>query len=214
MNWQQQAQEFLLKDRYDQLGSLYEQAIAAEPDVIAHYWHLGLVYLLQGQEEAAQATWLLAIAQGTDEEAEQWAEELVQILNTEAQRQAELENFQACWLIRQHIREIAPTFVNNLLHLIQLAIDLGDFTPECLNDWQAAASLQQAYPKEVDPTLLLQVLKKLLEFPTPETLTFAEACLLHHAQNPGIFIDTLMLAAVQIAHQTQRPDFAANSTLR
>lgn len=210
MNWQQQAQEFLLKNCYDQVASVYEQAIAVEPDVVTHYWHLGLAYLLQAQEEAAQATWLMAIAQGTDEEAEQWAEELVQILNAEAQRQAELENFQVSWLIRQHIREFTPTFINNLLHLIQLEIDLGNFTPEHLNDWQAAASLQQNSLEEVEPTLLLQVLKKLLEFPTPETLAFAEACLPYYAQNSGVFIDTLMLAAVKLANQNQRPDFAAN----
>lgn len=210
MNWQQQAQEFLLKNSYDQVASVYEQAIAVEPDVITHYWHLGLAYLLQAQEDAAQATWLLAIAQGNEEETEQWAEELVQILNTEAQRQVDIDNFQASWLIRQHIREFAPTFINNLLYLIQLEIDLGYFTPEHLNDWQAAASLQQTSQEEVDLALLLQVIKKLLKFPTPETLAFVEACLPHYVQNPGIFIDTLMLAGVKLAYQTQRPDFAAN----
>ncbi len=210
MNWQQQAQECLLENRYDQVASLYEQAITVEPEVFTHHWHLGLAYLLQNQEEAAQVTWLMAMAQGTDEKAEQWAEELVQILDTEAQRQAALEKLQASWLIRQHIREIAPTFIDNLFHLIQLAIDLSEFTPERLDDWQVAASLQQTPPEKVDLNLVLQVLKKLLEFPTPETLPFVEACILHQTQNSGVLLDTLMPAAVKLAHQIHRPDVAAN----
>jgi len=211
MNWQQQAQEFLLKNHYDQVASLYEQAIADEPEVITHYWHLGLAYLLQNQEEAAQATWLMAMAQGTDEEAEKWAEELVQILDTEAQRQTELEKFQASWLIRQHLREFAPTCIDNLLHLIQLAIDLDEFIPEHLNDWQVATNLQPTSLEKLAPELLLQVIKKLVEFPVPETLAFLEACLPHYyAQKAGCFIDILMLGAVKLAYQNQRPDFAAN----
>jgi len=210
MNWHQQAQEFLLENRYDQLASFSEQAIIDQPDVITYHWYLGLAYLLQGQEEAAQATWLLVIAQGTDEEAEQWAEELVQILNTEAQRQVKLGNFQASWVLRQHIREITPAYINNLLHLIQLGIDLGNFTPEDLNSWQAAINLEQTCPEEVDSELLLQVLKKLLEFTTPETLTFTKVCLHYYTQNSEAFINTLMPIAVKLAYQNHKPDFAAN----
>ena len=86
-NLQEQARDLLIKGKYNQLTSLYEQAITTEPEVVNYYWHLGLAYLLQEQEEAAQTTWLLAMAQGGDEETEQWAEELVQILDVEAQRQ-------------------------------------------------------------------------------------------------------------------------------
>ncbi len=210
MNWQQQAQEFLLKNHYNQLANLYEQAITAEPDVITHYWHLGLAYLLQSQEEAAQATWLVAIAQGSEEEAEQWAEELVQILNIEAQRQLDLKNFQTSWLIRQHIREIVPAFTNNLLHLIQIAINLDYFTIEHLNEWQVATILEKTSPEKVDSVLLLQVIRQLVECTTPETLVFVEACLPHYAENTETFINILMPVAVKISNQTHRPDFAAN----
>ncbi|MBV8884825.1 MAG: O-linked N-acetylglucosamine transferase, SPINDLY family protein, partial [Chroococcidiopsidaceae cyanobacterium CP_BM_RX_35] len=210
MNWQQQVQECLLENRYDRVASLYEQAITVEPEVLTHHWHLGLAYLLQNQEEAAQLTWLSAMAQGNEEEAEQWAKGLVQILDAEAQRQAALENFQASWLIRQHIREIAPTYIDNILHLIQLTIDLGKFTPEQLDSWEVATNLQQASAKEINLEILTQILKKVLEFPTPETLAFVEACIPHYTQKPGTFVDITMLAAVKLAHQNQRPDFAAN----
>ncbi len=210
MSWQEQAHKFLTEGKYSEIGSLYEQAIAAEPGVISHYWHLGLAYLLQGYEEEAQVTWMSAMVEGTPEEVEEWTRELVKILDAEAQRQIDLTNFQISWLIRQHIREIVPTHINNLLHLTQLSINLGDFTPECLTEWQAASILQQSSLDNIDSKLLLQILKKLLEFPTTETLAFAKACLPHQSQNSEAFIQTLLLVAVELAHKTKRPDFAAN----
>lgn len=208
MNWQQQAQTFLVKGDYRQVAELYEQAIETEPQVMSHYWHLGVAYLLQGHEEEAQATWMLAMAEGSLEELAQWTEKLVEILEAEAQHQAALPNLQTSWLVRQHIREIVPAEVNNLLYLIQLAINLGHFTPEVLNDWQAAEYLGQT-PTPVDPELLLQVLEQVLEFPTAETLRFTEACL-PHFPNPQVLIDRLILAALNIAYQLERVDFAAS----
>jgi predicted SAM-dependent methyltransferase len=158
MNWHPQAQAFLLKGDYNQITSFYEQVIETEPSDIKHYWHLGLAYLLQGREEEAQATWFSAMEQGTSEEVEQWTEELIQILDIEAQRQAALANLETSWLIRQHIREIAPTCTENLLHLIQLSIDLGSFTPEAFRKWQVIEILRQSPPNVMNSALLSQVL--------------------------------------------------------
>ena len=209
-NFQEQARDLLINDKYSQLASLYEQAIADEPEFISHYWHLGLAYLLQEQEEAAQTTWLLAMAEAKDEETEQWTKELVQILDTEAQRQVEIENFKLSWLIRQHIREIAPTNIQNLLHLIQLGLDLDNITSENLSDWQVNLLIQQAATAEIDLNFLLEVLKKLVDYPIPASLTFAESCLPHYKNQPAAFIDTVMPIAVKIAHQLDRPDFATD----
>jgi predicted O-linked N-acetylglucosamine transferase (SPINDLY family) len=207
---QQQTRELLASNKYSQISSLYEDAIAIEPEVISHYWHLGLAYLLQGYEEEAQTTWMLALAEVDSEEAEQLAEELIKILDTEAKRQASIEQFKTSWLIRNHIREIAPTFVNNLLHLIQIAIDLDELTPGNLNDWQVATTLEQTASEKIDLFLLFDVLKKLIEFPVPETLAFAEACRPFYIEESGVFIDNLMVVAVRIANQSHRPDFAAS----
>lgn len=210
LNLQEQARDLLINGKYSQLASLYEQAIADEPEFMSHYWHLGLAYLLQEQEEAAQTTWLLAMAEAEDEETEQWTEELVQILDTEAQRQVEIENFKLSWLIRQHIREIAPTNIQNLLHLIQLGLDLDNITSENLSDWQVNLLIQQAPTAEIDLNFLLKVLKKLVDYPIPASLTFAESCLPHYKDQPAAFIDTVMPIAVKIAHQLDRPDFATD----
>lgn len=212
VSWQEQAQQLLIECKYSQLANLCEQAIETEPDVISHYWYLGLAYLLQGYEEEAQATWMLAMTEATPEVAKAWARELVYILNIEAQRQANINNTKTSWLIRQHIREIDPAFINNVLHLIEISIDLGEFTTEQLNDWQTAIILEQALSESINTELLLQVLKKLLHFLTPETLKFVEACLPHQTQNPTVFVDTVMQNTVKIAYQTRRPDFAAKLT--
>jgi len=208
MNWQHPGQALLLKGKYDKAVSFCEQAIETEPDVREHYWYLGLAYLIQGQEEAAQTTWLLAISQGTPENMEEWARELSQILDSEAQRQAELNNNQNAWLIRQHLREMLPNEVNNLLNLLLLSLTLGSFTPELLRDWQLAELLEQSSSEVVNIDLLWQVLKQLLEFPAEETLVFATACL-NHAHPPDIFINTVIPTAVKVGYQYHHHEFAS-----
>lgn len=205
MSLQHPSQALLLKGEYDKALTLCEQAIETEPDTMNHYWYSGLTYLLQGQEEAAQTTWLLAMSQGSPENMEQWAQELSQILDSEAQRQADLNNYQTAWLIRQHLREILPNEVNNLLNLLLLSLTLDNFTPELLQDWQVAELLEQSSAEVINTDLLLQVLKQIIEFPAEETLAFVAACLsLNEA-----FIDTTVSVAIKIAYQCSLPSFAA-----
>ena len=47
LNLQIQTSNLLTQGKYNQLASLYERAIADEPEFISHYWYLGLAYLLQ-----------------------------------------------------------------------------------------------------------------------------------------------------------------------
>lgn len=205
MKWQHIDKELLTEGYYNQEISFYEQAIETQPDNITHYLHLGLAYLLQSQEEEAEATWLLAMSQGTSENIELWTRELIQILDTEAQRQAEQNNTQTAWLIRQHLREIAPGEINNLLHLLLLSLTLESFSPELLKAWQVVELLKQSVPEAIDRDLLLQVLKKLLETPTEETLPFVTVCL----PLSEIFVDIVISVAVKVAYKDQQPDFAA-----
>jgi predicted O-linked N-acetylglucosamine transferase (SPINDLY family) len=212
MKWHPQVYPSLLEGNYPAVAQFYEQAIESEPEEVTHYWHLGLAYLLQQQEEEAQTTWLVAMSQGTPEEIEQWTEELVQILDTEAQRQEALSQDELSWLIRGHIREIDPTLINNLLHLIELEIRLNCFAPEHLSDWQVIEFLQHSPLGTVDVELLLQVLAKLLEFPYRQTVAFTEASLPHVGDEPQAFIRTVMTVATQMAYDRQRPTYAADLT--
>jgi len=130
--WQQAALNCLIEDNYSQAADLYQQAIEAEPTVKSYYWYLGLTLLLQGQEAEAQTTWMLGMMEGEAEEVEQWTTELIAILRSEAKRREALADYPIAWTIRQHLRELNPTDINNLLQVIQLSIKLETFTGEDL----------------------------------------------------------------------------------
>ncbi len=206
-DWQQVANQYLLQGDYTRAAYLYEQAIAAEREVKSHYWHLGLMLLLQGQEAEAQATWLLAIAESKPEQIEQWTAQLMQVLQIEAERQEVLGDCQIAWAIRQHMQEIAPVNINNLLHSIALSIQLGTFTNENLT---GIIELLQAEESAVDSDLLLLVLQKVLNYipDDPFVLRFTETCL-RHAHEPQAFINVVMFASIKIAHSAVRPTLAS-----
>ena len=198
--WKESAYEYLLKQDYLAVANYYEEALETEPENYDYYWYLGLAYLLQEQEEEAQSTWLFAMTKGIEGEADELIQELVNILSTEAQRQESLGDYQKSWLIRGHLREIAPDLINNLLELVRLEIILNIFKPEKLNDWQVIELLQQSPENSVNSDLLLEVLKKVLDFTVAETVAFAQASSAH-LPSSDIFIETVVPIAVRIANQ-------------
>ena len=62
--------------------------------VTSHYWYLGLMFLLEGMETEAQTTWFMAMAEEDEERIEDSTDELVKILETEAERQKILTHYQ------------------------------------------------------------------------------------------------------------------------
>ncbi|WP_375512328.1 O-linked N-acetylglucosamine transferase, SPINDLY family protein [uncultured Nostoc sp.] len=204
---EQQAQEYFIKGNYTQAASCYEQVIETEPEVKSHYWNLGLMLLLQGQEAEAQMTWLLAMEEREAEQVEQWTVELINVLQTEAERRETLADYSVAWAIRQHIREISPIYVNNLLYLIELSIKLKTFTGDELTSLEVIELIQ---PEAIiDIELLLQVLGSIINDDPlhPSVLEFAECCLAHVSE-PQSFINILLPAAVKIAHSMQQPKVA------
>jgi predicted O-linked N-acetylglucosamine transferase (SPINDLY family) len=200
-NWQQQVHECLAREDYTQAASLYEQAIAAEPGIESHYWHLGLMLLLQGQELEAQTTWMLGMAEGEPEQVEVWTAELIQVLQTEATRQEELANYSVAWALRQHMREISPTDINNLLHLIELAIKQDTFTGDELASLGIIELLNSKQLVGLDVNLLLKVLQSVLDeaFLHPSALELVEACLAH-VKEPIDFLRVLLPTSMTIAY--------------
>jgi len=55
---------FLDKEDYKSAIALLEKCIEESPEELIYYWYLGLVYLLQGEEEEAQGIWLSIFLQG------------------------------------------------------------------------------------------------------------------------------------------------------
>ena len=165
--WKAEAYSLLEAGNYEEVAKIYEQAIEKNPDVITDYWYLGLAYLLQGEEESAQSTWLFALMQ-SDEEGSQ---ELVKILRAEIYRQETMGNIELCWLLRLHLRELDPNLLDNLLHLIKAAIAVDKYTPEQLEEWEVVPLLQATASKEIQIDLLLEVLSQIVQYPYPSPIT-------------------------------------------
>ena len=199
-DWQEQAKKSWLKGNYSEAALLYEQAIEEEPNVKSHYWHLGLLLLLQGEEAEAQTTWWLGMAEGEPEEIELWTEELVQGLEAEAERQRlQKKDYAVAWAIRQHIREINPSDLDNILHLIALSILQETYTAEEPNSLGAIELLNSEPPAAVNHELLMQAWKSVLDYAPYAQSTFelTEACIAY-VKEPVGFINTLIEFVYQI----------------
>lgn len=208
--WQQQGYQYLIQGNYSKAIEVYEQLIEAEPDVKSHYWYLGLVLLLQGQETEAQTTWLLAMAEGEPEQVEEWTAELIGVLETEATRREELSDNGVGWIIRQHLREIDPTDINNLLHLMQLAIKQETLTDEELASLGVIELLREEQPLGIEPTQLLQTLESVFSYAPwyESSLEFAAACLPYIYHLPSV-IELWLRSTTEIAYSMAMPAIAA-----
>ncbi|MEC4817966.1 MAG: O-linked N-acetylglucosamine transferase, SPINDLY family protein [Scytonema sp. PMC 1069.18] len=204
-HWHQEAEKYLVQSDYHKVTNLYEQAIEAEPDIKSHYWHLGLALLLQGQEAEAQTTWLIAMVDGEPAQVEQWTRELMQVLEKEAERRSVMADTSTAWLLRQHMREIQPTDINNLLYFTQLAIKLETLTNDELEALNLVSLLSADVPGNFDADLLLQVFRDVLNYVPlfPVSLAFAEACIPHLP--PLEMLRILLRASVTVAYSMQQP---------
>jgi predicted O-linked N-acetylglucosamine transferase (SPINDLY family) len=200
------AQKYLIKGNYAQASYLYEQAIAEAPNIKNYYWYLGLLLLLQGQETEAQMTWMLALTEVEEDKIEFYTNELIQVLEEEAERQEKLEKYSIVWLIRQHMREINPNNLDNLLKSILLSIHLENFEITQLKDWGLIELIQVKENLNFNSDLLLQVLQDVLQIAAldPISLELAEACL-NYFSNPNDCFNVLLPAVMKIGHTFKEP---------
>lgn len=204
--WQVQAYQYVIQSDYYKAANLYEQAIEIQPDVKSHYWYLGLIMLLQGKEVEAQTTWALAMMEGEPEQVEFWCDELTKVLETEAQRRSQEIDHSTAYLLRQHIREIQPANINNLLFLINIAIKLERFTEDDLADWEIIELLNLPKLEAIDINLLMQTLQKILDYDSlhDSSLEFAQACLPYLGHSYKYFA-VILVAAINLAYSQGKP---------
>jgi predicted O-linked N-acetylglucosamine transferase (SPINDLY family) len=208
---QQQAYKFLLQSNYLSAADIYEQLIAHEPEVKSHYWHLGLVFLLQGQEVEAQTTWFMAMMEGETGEIENFNHELVTILKSEAERREALEEYNTSLMIRQQIKEIHPTDIYNLLHLLKLYINLKIYTGEELNELGIIDILKSKTELAIDISFLMEILSSVLRDTIlhSSVIDFVDACSPYIKNNLNDFHNILLPAAVDIAYSQKQSSIAA-----
>ncbi|KHG41447.1 MAG: O-linked N-acetylglucosamine transferase, SPINDLY family protein [Aphanizomenon flos-aquae KM1D3_PB] len=206
-DWQKQAEKYLIAEKYGLAASLYEKAIDREPDVKSHYWHLGLMLLLQDQETEAQITWLMALSETEDETD---TTELLKVLETEAERRINIEDYHLAWAIRQHICEIAPENINNLLYLVNITLKLDYFNKDRSSLLESLIKLLSRSEIKYDANLFLNVVKSILHDVPIENYVFhfIENAIKYFTDTFSI-IDTVMIESIKISHFKQMPDVAS-----
>jgi predicted O-linked N-acetylglucosamine transferase (SPINDLY family) len=158
----QDASLALEQSNYVEALLCYERLIAAEPEEIQHVFYFGLCQLLTGQEAEAQFTWMLALSEAEPEQLNGWIEALVSILQTEAERQENIEAWQVAWAIRQYIYEVVPTHLHNLLRLVRLAVKRNEFNGDYLDTLGLTQLLQAQSRDDLDEILLLRTVEDVL----------------------------------------------------
>ncbi|NJO61753.1 MAG: O-linked N-acetylglucosamine transferase, SPINDLY family protein, partial [Richelia sp. RM2_1_2] len=211
INWKQQAEQYLIKGQYEQAIHLYEQELTKSPEIKINYCYLGLLLLLQGKETEAQIAWAMPMID-SEEEVKCYTDELVKVLQTEAERREHLEEYSIVFLLRQHIREVNSNDIDNLLKLILLSINFDKFEATDLINWNVIETLNSQQHLSIETDLLLQVLQDVLKtIPLyPISLKLIEACLPYFF-NPNNCFDVVLLPAVmKIGHTLKEPGQAAS----
>ena len=189
-----------------------ESLIEQEPETLSHYWHLGLAYLWQGREDAAQEVWLAGLTQGLLNPEQDGLTALIELLAGEAQQQEKQGATQWAWQIRQQIQALTPEEINNILHLIDLEIRLNYFRPEHLEDWQIIPLLETIKPEvqaKLEQSQLLKIILAILQFPTAIAVDFLAVSLPHLVEiEQGI--NAVMEFANQMAYDQLLPTYAVD----
>ena len=191
-------EQLLVEHAYDQVIAQCEQILQASPSDHVVIWLLGLAYLLQGEEEAAQMTWLMSITDGNDNQVQQWTGELAQLLHRVAEQADQADDAKSAWLIRQHLRSIAPKDAENLVQLILLSWQLEQFALIDLAQ-SGLIELLEDQNISVSEATLLKLVETVFEqaLPDPLLINFAAATAPHITQHRK-FVDIVHPAACRL----------------
>jgi predicted O-linked N-acetylglucosamine transferase (SPINDLY family) len=191
-----------------QPSEFYEAAIAIDETIVSNYWHLGVAYLLAGREDDAQVAWFTPLATAEATEIDDLTSELVTVLEREAQHQAQVQDRDGAWLLRQHLWTLAPDYLDNILESIVLAHSMSNLTSEALIDWQVSELLQSASVGSIQGDLLEQVLAALIHIRTDLSLEIIELCLRLADPNQDIAIARIVKMTFDLFYQNSAGLFA------
>ncbi len=162
------------KGDYAQVINICEEATQTHPTELTYHWYLGLAYLLQGEEEAAQLVWLNALAECEDDSSDPILQSLTETLAAEAERLAKANQLREACALRYHIREFEPQSVKNLLLLVELLTELDELTNEAV-EALGIVSLLETETVDIEAPLLMRICKKVLQVPAASSISFAKA---------------------------------------
>jgi predicted O-linked N-acetylglucosamine transferase (SPINDLY family) len=180
----------------------YELAIATDETIVNNYWYLGVAYLLAGREDDAQAAWFVPLSTIDDPaEIELLTRDLLILLEQEATYQAQVPDLERAWLIRQHLRILAPDSVENVLKLVIIAGSIGELTEDNLREWEIDELLKTTSIGGVDANLLEKMMASLLNIQTQISLDIIESCIRLTSANLQNLIDKVLTSTFQLFHQ-------------
>jgi predicted O-linked N-acetylglucosamine transferase (SPINDLY family) len=186
----------LQAERYDAAALALEQLLEEAIAIPSAIWHLGLVRLLQQQEEEAQLVWTMGMAEAAPDQLEEWTTELVAVLDAEAKRQQQMERLETAWLIRGHLREISPENWHNLLSWVELGLSLKRLQTEDLESLGLLGWLRAGQPTAAELTHFVAVMRQLLEVAAHQSVVCdLAAAFVKRVDDPQAWIDPLLAAA-------------------
>jgi predicted O-linked N-acetylglucosamine transferase (SPINDLY family) len=187
--------------------NFYEEQICIEETCASHYWNLGVAYLLAGREEDAQLAWFTPLSATT--EIDNLTKDLIVVLERTAKDLVEISGIEQAWLVRQHIRILAPERLENILESIVLANSLGNLTSKDLIEWQVSDLLSKRDPIDViDENLLIRCLRALIDIQTDKSLEIIRYCLQLAGEKQHQLTSKIVVTSFNLLHQTNAAEFA------
>jgi hypothetical protein len=185
----------------------YEHAIDREDAIASNYWQLGIAYLLAGREDDARAAWFIPISTADPDTIDDLTTQLIDALDLEALKQAEISELERSWLLRQHIQALAPNFVENIFQAIYLGYMTDRLTPDLLIEWQVLDLVKTLSPGSIDDDLLDRVLESLMIIRMDLGLDLIESCLLLTGSKRLAIIDKLLAISQGLIDRLYLYDF-------
>ena len=118
--------DYLLKNELETALHILEQAIASNPNDINNYWYLGIVYLLKGDIETAQATWMSVLWEKNDHDIEEKTKELITLLTKIGAQLQQNQLMQKAQLIYEQLISLDEENLNNYHILTKIYQYLGN----------------------------------------------------------------------------------------
>lgn len=173
MIWDSEIQKALLDRTYSSVISFYEEKINSNNNEIKDYWALGVAYLLNGDDTTAQLLWSLGLAR-TEDNADISSASLIEFLDQEASRQYLADDLETSYLIRSQLFNLDTDDLNNIFELIQIKIQLNQFTPQILTEFQVCEKIKHQYNLNHKQFDLENLIISVLSFPGEPTVIFIE----------------------------------------
>lgn len=185
----EKAKENFQLQQYERAGKYYEMLIEIDASQKEYFWYLGLCCLLQYHESEAQLAWSLGMSDGSDQEIDQWVEDLSEFLDFHANLFRNKANLKAAYLIRLSLININPENLENILYFIDVSIKSETFQIKDLAELKIIEVFNASLPpQKIDLNLGVNVLSAVLKHsPThPLTFNFSKACTKHLRMSPNL----------------------------